>query len=131
MPEIDTLLVDDTPANVTLLAFLLKKNGHAVRTAYSAAEARTLIAQRVPSVLIVDVQMPGTDGLTFTRELRANAPTSDIVIVAVTAFAMKGDDERAYEAGCDGYITKPIDTRTFMADLSAAIARRKVGGSAT
>ena len=69
-----------------------------------------------------DIQLPGMDGLTLTRQLKADPKTSDILIVAMTAFAMKGDEQKALDAGCDGYITKPINTRSLPVDVAAILA---------
>ena len=120
---LDILVVDDTPANLTLLSYVLSRNGYAVRTATSANEALESIARAVPAAMIVDVQMPGMDGLELTRVLRTRDSTKNIVIVAVTAYAMKGDEERALASGCDGYISKPVDTRTLAGQLAAVITR--------
>jgi CheY-like chemotaxis protein len=116
------LIVDDNPSNTKLLAFLLQANGYAVRTAANADEALTAIADHRPRLILMDIQLPGMDGLTLTRQLKADPATQDIAIIAATAYAMKGDEERALAAGCDGYITKPIDTRRLPADLARFLA---------
>jgi CheY-like chemotaxis protein len=113
------LIVDDHPTNTKLLAFLLSSKGYEVRTAASADEALAALADWKPRLILMDIQLPGMDGLTLTRQLKADPATSDIPIIAATAYAMKGDEERALEAGCSGYITKPIDTRA----LPGVIAR--------
>ncbi|MCC6996253.1 MAG: response regulator [Deltaproteobacteria bacterium] len=105
------LVVDDNPANLKLLAFLLTSHGHSVRTASDGARALAAVATEKPALILMDLQLPGADGLTITRQLKADPATRGIPIIAVTAFAMKGDDERALAAGCDAYVTKPIDTR--------------------
>lgn len=105
------LIVDDHPTNIKLLAFLLSSKGYEVRTAASADEALATLAGWKPRLILMDIQLPGMDGLTLTRLLKADPATSSIPIIAATAYAMKGDEERALEAGCSGYITKPIDTR--------------------
>lgn len=107
------LVVDDNPANAALLAFLLEKNGYQIRTAADADEALEMLTQFVPRLIMMDIQLPGMDGLTLTRRLKADPMTRDILIIALTAYAMKGDDDRARAAGCDGYVSKPIDTRTL------------------
>lgn len=114
------LVVDDNPANATLVSFLLKRSGYEVRTAADAAQALAAVEEFAPRLILMDVQLPGMDGLTLTRTLKANRKTEGIVVVALTAYAMKGDEERARAAGCDGYVSKPIDTRTLpglVADL--------------
>jgi len=107
------LVVDDNPANARLISFLLEKRGYEVRTAIDARDALQLLNGFQPRLIMMDLQLPGMDGLELTRRLKANEKTRDIVVIALTAYAMKGDDERAREAGCDGYVTKPIDTRTL------------------
>jgi CheY-like chemotaxis protein len=107
------LIVDDNPTNLKLVAFLMKSHGFEVATAEDAPSAIAAIAARRPRVILMDVQLPGIDGLELTRTLKADPATRDIIIIAVTAYAMKGDYEKAIDAGCDGYVTKPIDTRTL------------------
>lgn len=107
------LIVDDNPTNMKLISYLLTAKGYVVRTANGAEEALAVLQGFHPRLILMDLQMPGVDGLELTRRLKADAKTQDIAIVAVTAYAMKGDEERALAAGCDGYITKPINTRTL------------------
>jgi CheY-like chemotaxis protein len=107
------LVVDDNPANAALVIFLLEDSGYDVRSAADADEALAIVERFHPRLIMMDLQLPGMDGLALTRRLKAGPETRDIVIVALTAYAMKGDAERAREAGCDDYITKPIDTRTL------------------
>ena len=111
------LIVDDNASNTKLLAFLLTSKGYQVRTAASAVEALQVLEEFRPRLILMDIQLPGMDGLTLTRQLKADPRTSAIPIIAATAYAMKGDAERAREAGCDGYITKPIDTRRLPAEI--------------
>jgi CheY-like chemotaxis protein len=117
------LIVDDNPTNMKLVSFLLSSKGYAVRTASSADEALKAIDASVPQLILMDIQLPGTDGLTLTRQLRGNPRSSGVVIIAVTAYAMKGDEEKAYAAGCDGYITKPIDTRSLPGTIAEYLAK--------
>ena len=105
------LVVDDNPDNVKLLVFLLRKHGYQVETAASAEEALDVLSRVRPALILLDIQLPGMDGLELTRRLKADPATHDIVILIVTAYAMKSDEERSLSAGCDGYIAKPIDTR--------------------
>jgi two-component system cell cycle response regulator DivK len=107
------LVVDDNPANAALLAFLLQKHGYEVRTAAEANEALSILEVFVPRLIMMDIQLPGMDGLALTRMLKADLKTRSIVVIALTAYAMKGDDDRARAAGCDGYVSKPIDTRAL------------------
>jgi two-component system, cell cycle response regulator DivK len=113
------LVVDDNAANVKLASFVLKARGYEVRVASNAEEAMEEITGHRPKLILMDVQMPGTDGLTLTRLLKAAPETKDLIIVAFTAYAMEGDAQRAREAGCDGYLSKPIDTRIFAEQVAA------------
>jgi CheY-like chemotaxis protein len=117
------LIVDDNPTNLKLVAFLVKANGYDVDTAADAAAALAQIKARRPRLVLLDLQLPGVDGIALTRQLKADPETRDIVIVAVTAYAMKGDEERARAAGCDDYVTKPIDTRALPALIARHLAR--------
>jgi CheY-like chemotaxis protein len=119
---IPILIVDDNATNTKLLAFILSARGYDVRTAASADEALTTIAARKPRLILMDIQLPGMDGLTLTKQLKADPATRDISIIAATAYAMKGDEERARAAGCDGYVTKPIDTRQLPLDIARFLA---------
>lgn len=105
------LVVEDNETNQMLTLAVLERDGYRVVLAGSTGEARQRLDATVPDLILMDVQLPGEDGLTFTRELKADPATSGIPIVAMTAHAMHGDAELAIKAGCDGYIAKPIDTR--------------------
>jgi DNA-binding response OmpR family regulator len=107
------LIIDDTPVNLKLTRILLLSEGYDVRTAPDAEEALSVMESFRPDLMLVDIQLPGMDGLELTRRVKAEPQNNGIVVVALTAFAMKGDEQKAMEAGCDGYITKPIDTRTL------------------
>jgi CheY-like chemotaxis protein len=121
----DTILViDDNPVNLKLIRILLTGEGYDVRTAADAKEAAKVLAEIHPSLILMDIQLPGMDGLELTRRLKAEPTTRDITIVGLTAYAMKGDEERILAAGCDGYIAKPIDTRTLPDCIKGYLARR-------
>lgn len=107
------LIVDDNAINLKLVSVILEMEGHAVVRAVDAEQALQLLDDLVPDLILMDIALPGMDGLALTRRLKATASLSGVPIVALSAFAMKGDKERALAAGCDGYITKPIDTRRF------------------
>ena len=107
------LVVDDNGTNRKLVSDVLGFDGYRILQAGDAEAAQEIIRSTPPDLILMDIALPGMDGLTLTRMLKASETTRHIVIVALTAFAMKGDDARAREAGCDGYITKPIDTRTL------------------
>lgn len=109
------LVVDDNPTNLKLAADVLECEGYLTERARSAAEAKELLRHRLPDLILMDIQMPGMDGLTFTRLLKQDPAYAQLRIVALTAFAMKGDDNKALDAGCAGYITKPIETRKLAA----------------
>ena len=103
------LIIDDNPQNLKLARVLLQAEGYVAKTAANAEEALALLDSIAPRMILMDVQLPGMDGLTLTRKLKADPARRHIVIVALTAYAMKGDDEKARAAGCDGYVSKPID----------------------
>jgi CheY-like chemotaxis protein len=115
------LVVEDNAANRRLVEFLLKSRGYRVREARTAPEAFELLKTERPDLIVVDVQLPGMDGLEATRKLKENLLTRDIPVVAVTSSAMTGDREQALAAGCAGYITKPIDTATFIQEVAAGL----------
>lgn len=105
------LVVDDNPENLKLARLLLKTEGYQVSMAGDADEAMASIARERPKLILMDVQLPGMDGLELTSRIKRDPETRDILVIAVTAYAMKGDEERATAAGCDGYASKPIDTQ--------------------
>jgi len=109
------LVVDDHALNQKLLRVTLTRAGYDVATAGDAAEAQRAIAELRPRLVLMDVQLPGIDGLEMTRRLKADPATRDLVVIAVTAHAMAGDAERALAAGCDAYIAKPIDPAAVLA----------------
>ena len=119
------LIVDDNATNAKLVAYVMRDAGFEVDTAGDAVTALARIAAARPRVILMGLQLPGTDGLELARRLKADPATHDIAIIAVTAYAMKGDRERALAAGCDDYVTKPIDTRT----LPSLVARHAGDGS--
>lgn len=112
------LIVDDNPTNLKLVKVLLTAEGYEVRTAGDADEALAVLRGFHPRLILMDIQLPGMDGLTLTRQIKANPKTHDVTIVALTAYAMKGDDEKALASGCSGYIPKPIDTRGFAKEVA-------------
>ncbi len=107
------LIVEDNEANQLLASAVLELEGFEVRIAGSGAEALDVLRDCVPDLILMDVQLPGQDGLTLTRLIKSDPATSAIPVVALTAHAMTGDRELALAAGCAAYISKPIDTRTF------------------
>jgi two-component system cell cycle response regulator DivK len=116
--------VDDHPVNLKLIRVLLGGAGYDVRTVADAEAALALLATFSPRLILMDLQLPGMDGFELTRRLKADVTTRSIVIVAMTAYAMKGDEERARAAGCDGYLAKPLDTRTLPATIEAFLEKK-------
>jgi len=117
------LVVEDNPANMTLATFLLKSAGYVVLSATDAEIGLALARAEQPDLILMDIQLPGMDGLTATALLKADAATRDIPVIALTALAMKGDEERIRAAGCDGYIAKPLAYREFLATVSTHLVR--------
>ncbi len=122
------LVVDDNPTNLKLVRVLLRSKGHDVRTATDADEAIAAIAAARPALILMDLQLPGMDGLELTRRLKADPATRDIVVIALTAYAMKGDDQKARAAGCDDYVTKPINVDELPTLIASWIERRRAAG---
>jgi CheY-like chemotaxis protein len=112
------LIVDDNPIDLKLAAELLKVHGYAVDGAADAEEAQRLLLHQVPDLIVTDIALPGMDGLTFTRKLKADDRLKHVPVVALTAFAMRGDEELAAAAGCRGYFVKPVDVRRFAEQIS-------------
>jgi CheY-like chemotaxis protein len=116
------LLVEDNETNQMLTVAILERDGYRVLVAGNAEEARHHLETETPQVILMDVQLPGEDGLAFTRQLKRNPATSPIPILAMTAHAMQGDAELAIDAGCSGYIAKPIDTRALAREVRRYLA---------
>ncbi len=117
------LVVDDNEANLRLVTYLLSARGYDVRPATDAAEALQMVGAFRPRMILMDLQLPRMDGYELTRRLKADPATRDIVIIALTAFAMTGDREKALKAGCDGYFAKPIDRHALVAGIAEHFAR--------
>ena len=122
---VQILVVDDNPTNLKLVSSILEFDGYVVVTANDAESALASIARALPDLILMDVGLPGIDGLTLTRMLKADPSTKHIRIVILTAFAMKQDREKAQAAGCDGYLTKPIDTRSISAQVAQWLTQPK------
>ena len=118
------LVVEDNPANMTLATFLLESAGHTVLKAQDAETGVGLAGSERPDLIIMDIQLPGMDGLRATSILKADAATRDIPVIALTALAMKGDEERIRSAGCDGYIAKPLSYKDFLETISSELGKR-------
>jgi len=118
MDEKKILLVEDNPVNRRLAIFLLRSQGYQVREATSALEAFEILKTEQFDLIVMDIQLPGMDGLEATTKLRAQPSTAEIPVIAVTSYAMAGDHDKALAAGCSGYVTKPIDKTIFLAEIS-------------
>jgi two-component system cell cycle response regulator DivK len=115
------LIVEDNSANMTLAVFLLQSAGHSVLSARDAEAGLTLARDEQPDLILMDIQLPGMDGLQATALLKRDDATRGIPVIALTALAMKGDEERIRAAGCDGYIAKPMRYQEFLATIAAQL----------
>jgi len=116
------LIVEDNAANMKLAIFLIESAGHSVLSATDAEAGLTLAREERPDLILMDIQLPGMDGLEATRLLKEDESTHAIPVIALTALAMKGDEERIRAAGCDGYIAKPIKYQEFLATIASRTA---------
>ena len=119
------LIVDDNTQNLKLARVVLANEGFDVHTASNAEDALQILGTVTPRLILMDIQLPGMDGLELTRRLKADPATRGVRVIALTAYAMKGDDEKAFAAGCDGYITKPIDVERLPIVVSSYLAERR------
>ncbi|MHB8590329.1 MAG: response regulator [Candidatus Dormibacteraceae bacterium] len=124
-PSAFILVVEDNPANQLLIQFTLESSGYHVEVAGSAQEAIVSIDRRIPDLILMDIQLPGQDGLSLTRQLKADPAMKAVPVVALTARAMVGDRELCLAAGCSGYITKPIDTRGIVEEVARFLSAAK------
>ena len=118
------LVVEDNERNMYLITFILEKMGHGVLRAVTGEEGVEVAVRERPDLILMDIQLPGIDGLEATKRIRASETAGGIPIVAVTSFAMTGDRERLLAAGCNGYIEKPIDPDTIMAQIAGFLGER-------
>lgn len=125
MPGETLLVVDDNPENLKLARVLLKGEGYIVLTAGDAEAALDLLKTIRPRLILMDIQLPGMDGLELTRRIKQDPAHRDILVVALTAYAMKGDEEKAYHAGCDAYVSKPIDTTELPRKIARLLEARR------
>jgi two-component system cell cycle response regulator DivK len=116
------LVVEDNEQNLELVEFLLEDAGMRVRVAQDAEAARTQLGSEVPDLILMDMQLPGTDGLTLVGEIRGRPETATVPIIALTAHAMRGDRERFLAGGCDAYIPKPINAVTFVDEIMEVLS---------
>ena len=120
MSERNILVVEDNDMNMQLVEFLLEEGGYRIVKATSGEEALAITRNgsgAAPDLILMDIHLPGMDGLSVVRAIKSDERTSRIPILALTAHAMRGDKDRFLEAGCDGYISKPIDVKTFIASI--------------
>ena len=117
------LIVEDNPTNMTLAVFLLQSVGHSVISAMDAEGGLMLAREEQPDLILMDIQLPGMDGLEATTLLKRDETTRAIPVIALTALAMKGDEQRIRAAGCDGYIAKPMRYQEFLVTIAAQLAR--------
>ena len=117
------LVVEDNPANMTLAKFLLQTAGHSVLSATDAETGIALARGEQPDLVLMDIQLPGMDGLRATALLKDDEATRGIPVIALTALAMKGDEDRIRAAGCDGYIAKPLAYKQFLATIADHLAK--------
>jgi len=127
----DVLIVEDNRQNLELVQFLLEEVGMSVRAAADARQARAELERALPDLVLMDMQLPGTDGLELVAELRSDARFRALPIVALTAHALRGDRERFLAGGCDGYIAKPIDVSTFTSQVEAVLRQVAEESAAT
>ena len=111
------LVVEDNEQNLELVLFLLEEEGIEVKTAKNVEEFQSSLSGQIPDLVLLDMHLPGADGLTLLKELRTTAGHENVPVVALTAHAMRGDRERFLAAGCNGYISKPIDVKTFVDEV--------------
>ena len=128
MPTI--LVVEDNATNMKLSTFLLESADYTVLAAANAEIGLALAREGHPDLILMDIQLPGMDGLQATALLKAGEDTRDIPVIALTALAMKGDEERILAAGCDGYIAKPLDYKNFLAVVAQRLASTSKAGPA-
>jgi CheY-like chemotaxis protein len=125
---ITVLAIDDDPVNLKLAAEVLQADGHDVIRAADAEQALRLLDQHAPDLVLTDIAMPGMSGLELTRRLKADPRYRHLPVVAMTASAMKGDESRILEAGCDAYLAKPLDTRRLAMQITAILADHRQPG---
>src|SRR5580698_6817449 len=120
------LIIEDNLLNLELATDLLEANGFSVASARTAEEGLRMARELLPDLVLMDFSLPGMDGLSATKNLKSDPATRHLTVVGLTANAMKGDEETALNAGCDGYLTKPINTRTFIATVKKLVASAKL-----
>ena len=120
------LIVEDNEKNMYLISFILKKNGYEVIEATSGEQGVELAIKEKPDMIIMDLQLPGADGLEATRRIRKSEVDGEIPIIALTSYAMAGDKDKAFAAGCTGYIEKPINPDTVLSQIEKYLKKQAV-----
>ncbi|GAC1434197.1 MAG: response regulator [Chloroflexota bacterium] len=123
-PRLAVLVVEDSPVNMRLMRLILRARGHAVHEAADGEEALVFLTTHQPDIILLDMQLPGIDGFSLAARIKDRVETERIPIVAVTSYAMAGDEERALAAGCDAYLAKPIDDAELLATIERVTAKR-------
>ncbi len=123
------LVIEDNALNLELVTDVLEANRFRVSSARTAEEGLRLARELLPDLVLMDLSLPGMDGLAATRALKSDPTTRHLPVIALTAHAMRGDQEIALQAGCDGYLSKPIDTRTFAETIASFITTAAIGRS--
>jgi two-component system cell cycle response regulator DivK len=129
MPLEAVLIVDDNAQNLKLARVILAAEGYDVKTAIDAEDALRILETFTPRVILMDLQLPKMDGLTLTRQLKADPKRRGVIIIALTSYAMRGDDKKAIAAGCDGYMSKPIDIDALPRIVAQHLARADAPGA--
>ncbi len=111
MPDKNVMVVEDNEKNRKLVRVVLKSKGYNVIEATTGEEALNILKNQKPNIILMDIQLPGIDGLTLIKQIKADATTKEIPIIAVTAYAMKGDEQKILDTGCEAYMSKPINTQ--------------------
>ncbi len=122
--KINTLIIEDNENNMYLTSFLLKNGGHQVFQAFDGQDGVDLAKKITPDLILLDIQLPKMNGYDVARELRQDTALKTVPIIAITSYAMPGDKEKALEAGCNGYIKKPIDPDTFITEIESYIGKQ-------
>lgn len=107
----NVMVVEDNEKNRKLMRVVLKAKGYNITEATTGEEALNLLKTQTPDIILMDIQLPGIDGLTLIKQIKDNVVTKDIPIIAVTAYAMKGDEQKILDTGCNAYVSKPINTQ--------------------
>jgi len=117
------LVIEDNPLNMKLVRSILARGKYSVLEAADAETGIMLAREKQPDAILMDIQLPGMDGLSATQILKSDLQFKNTIIIAITSYAMAGDEQKAYDAGCDGYISKPIDTKSFLNTINLFLER--------